>query len=105
MIAGRILYPGSDLPFTRFFWTVYYQWSPPKIYKDGSYRSLDALIGFKDHIKMEIFNALKLDISPIHYDLTSSYFKWREGYDLVMIWVFSLQDEGKGADHNRFSRG
>lgn len=73
MIASRILHPGSDISLARFFRTIYYPWDTPRIGKDELYRTLDALIGFKDHIEMKIFNALKPDTSTVHYDLTSSY--------------------------------
>ena len=95
MIASRILHPGSDISLARFFRTIYYPWDTPRTGKDELYRTLDALIGFKDHIEMKIFNALKPDTSVVHYDLTSSYFEGKEDNDLVLFGYSRDKKRGK----------
>ena len=75
MITTVVTKPGSDIWLEKSFRTVYYPWDSPTIGKDDLYRSLDALIGFKDRFEMHLFMALKPDTSLIHYDLTSSYFE------------------------------
>ena len=95
MIAARITHPGSDISIRRFFRTVYYPWDSPRIGKDDLYRSLDALIGFKDRIEMHLFMALKPDTSLIHYDLTSSYFEGEENNDLVLFGYSRDKKRGK----------
>ena len=95
MIASRITRPGSDISLARFFRTVYYPWDPPRIGKDELYRALDCLIGFRDHIEMAIFRALKPDTSIVHYDLTSSYFEGREENDLVLFGYSRDKKRGK----------
>ena len=95
MIAARITHPGSDISIRRFFQTVYYPWDSPRIGKDDLYRSLDALIGFKDRIEMRLFTALKPDTSLVHYDLTSSYFEGEENNDLVLFGYSRDKKRGK----------
>jgi transposase len=95
MIVSRIIHPGSDISLQRFFRTIYYPWDTPRIGKDELYRTLDALIGFKDHIEMKIFNALKPDTSVVHYDLTSSYFEGKEDNDLVLFGYSRDKKRGK----------
>jgi len=95
MIAARIIHPGSDISLRRFFKNVYYSWDSPRIGKDELYRSLDALIAFKDRIEIGIFNDLKPDTSVIHYDLTSSCFEGREDNDLVLFDYLCDKKRGK----------
>jgi transposase len=95
MIASRILHPGSDISLVKFFKTIYYPWDSPRIEKDELYRSLDCLIGFKDHIEIEIFKRLKPDTTTVHYDLTSSYFEGKEDNDLVMFGYSRDKKRGK----------
>ena len=95
MIAARITHPGSDISICRFFQTVYYPWDSTRIGKDDLYRSVDALIGFKDLIEMRLFTALKPDTSHIHYDLASRYFEGRENNDLVLFGYSQKKKRGK----------
>jgi transposase len=44
---------------------------------------------------LDIFNKLKPDVSVVHYDLTSSYFKGREDNDLVLFGYSRDRKRGK----------
>ena len=70
MIIARLQEPSSDLSLISMSEKIYYPWSEINLNDDNIYRTLDKLISAKDKIEMEIFRALKPDISKIHYDFT-----------------------------------
>ncbi len=95
MIIARLQEPSSDLSLISMSEKIYYPWSEINLNDDNIYRTLDKLISAKDKIEMEIFKALKQDISKIHYDVTSSYFEGKEDNDLVLFGYSRDKKRGK----------
>ena len=95
MIIARLQEPSSDLSLISMSEKIYYPWSEINLNDDNIYRTLDKLITAKDKIEMEIFKALKPDISKIHYDVTSTYFEGREDNDLVLFGYSRDKKRGK----------
>ncbi len=85
MIISRLIKPSSDISLLKFIDQIYYPWADLSIKKDRIYRLLDKLERNKESIEIDLFNRLKPDVSVIHYDLTSTYFKGREDNDVVLF--------------------
>ena len=95
MIISRIMNPSSDISLLNFIHEIYYPWADLSVHKDRIYRLLDKLEKNKKEMESDIFNALKPDVSVVHYDLTSSYFEGEENNDLVMFGYSRDKKRGK----------
>ncbi len=95
MIISRIMNPSSDISLLNFIHEIYYPWADLSVHKDRIYRLLDKLEKNKKEMETDIFNALKPDVSVVHYDLTSSYFEGEENNDLVLFGYSRDKKRGK----------
>ena len=94
MIISRLFDPSSDMELIDLAGRVFYPWEL-HISEDNVYRSLDSIIAVKNEMEIDLFRALKPDISTIHYDLTSSYFEGKEDNDLVLFGYSRDKKRGK----------
>ena len=94
MIISRLFDPSSDMELIDLAGRVFYPWEL-HISEDNVYRSLDSIIAVKNEMEIDLFRALKPDISTIHCDLTSSYFEGKEDNDLVLFGYSRDKKRGK----------